>query len=394
MSFFGEPGYSAGPFHYPARPGIFDRIMQGLGAATGIANTVMGMVDLPEERRTKKLKGLMEQVGAAKAVAGDQPVNMDILGPKFEAAGVPVPKVTPESQAGMALQIPPTAGEAGPVEGSRMTRLDSPELAQRQGMADALPKVGGFMPMQPTRPKTLEEEIIRQGYQGGGMAGGKPMQELINLNTAIKHPINPETARHNQRMEGFAEKRANAVQTPQEKFDDWLTKHNITSATQKDLARYHDELANNAPRNQNIDDETGISMGPGKFRKPKGSDTVPIITEAQANELAAKGGKITKGTKIIKENDPEYQKARSEAIQFESRDLASSGRTPEQKMARVEELTQQALQSRGAGQAQRKGGGGQAQPANTFANLKEGQETTIGGVRYKKINGVVHKWTE
>jgi hypothetical protein len=386
---FGDPGYSVGPFQQPARLGIIDRLLQGVNVAMKIGDFYQGMQTHSQAKETGQLKNATATIDLQRSLNPDQPVSLEGgLGEKIEkATGTTLPRVTPEIQSGMAARLMPTPATAAP---GAVTAPTDPEqiarqTAQNKGIAD-LPAVGGYAPIQPQRPKTLEEMIIRQATSSGGGMVGKSTQDLINLNTSLKHPVNPETVRHNQAVEGLTKEQRDIAreglklrETPEQKLTRSLT-----------VAREKENLATNSPRNQNIDEETGISMGPGKYRKSTSDNTVPIITEAQAKDMADKGQKITKGTKIIKESDPDYKAARAEAVQFESRDLASGGRTPEQKMARIEDLTAQALQSRTTGQAQRRGG---AQPAgqNTMASIKEGETKTIGGVQYKRVNGQLYQ---
>ena len=236
-----------------------------------------------------------------------------------------------------------------------MTRLASPELAQRQGMAAqgmaGLPAVGSPMPIPAHLPKTLEEMIIRQANKGGGMAGGKSMQELINLNTSLKHPVNPETARHNSAMEGFAGKRVELMETPSQK-----------QARAIALAKEKENIATGSPRNQNLRrDPSGLLIpeGPGKIKEDK--------TTVIGDPNAAPGTTYTGNVRFTPKQDQGSISVTDEAASGKK----TTVRTPIKKTAAVP--------------ASRPAPGGQA----TFTGKYDGSKRPI----YKLPDGREQAWT-
>ena len=75
--FFGQEGYSAGPYGRPYKPGIFDRIMQGVGAVTTIADTIQKFQDRASEKDIKQIRGVASKLDLARAVHPDQAIPLD-----------------------------------------------------------------------------------------------------------------------------------------------------------------------------------------------------------------------------------------------------------------------------------------------------------------------------
>ena len=166
MSFWGEPAVYAGPYGRPARPGIFDRVVQGLGLATRIADTYQGWQNLKDVEKQRALQGLASRVGLTQALNPEGTPASPELVEQAQKVGVPLPKMTDKMRAGMSDRvmgsIAPIAGEAVP--GGMATRLDSPELAQKQGQyaqsIAAIPEVGA--PMIPGKPLTLDQARMNE----------------------------------------------------------------------------------------------------------------------------------------------------------------------------------------------------------------------------------------
>ena len=166
MPFFDQPGSTAGPYHTPARQGIFSQIMQGVDVALKLGDFYQNWQTKSQAQKTGALKGLADQIGITQALnQGGTAASPEIIA-QSEKTGIPLPKMT---EAGRTKQseavmggIAPTAGEAVP--GGMATRLRSPELAQKQeaytqGMAD-IPAVG--TPMIPgKKPTTLEAAMLQ-----------------------------------------------------------------------------------------------------------------------------------------------------------------------------------------------------------------------------------------
>jgi len=157
MAFFDTPGYTAGPYHTPAQSGIFSKILQGVDVALKLGSFYQDWQTKSQAQKTGALKGLADRLGIQKTLAGeDQPVDMSTLGPEAERMGFKVPRVTPESQVGMAGNIMQTTANM-PVKESRpgLTTIGDPGVAARnaaytKGMA-AIPEVGGYAPLMPAQ---------------------------------------------------------------------------------------------------------------------------------------------------------------------------------------------------------------------------------------------------
>ena len=145
----------------------------------------------------------------ARAMSPDSPVSMDKLGPEAEAAGVPVPRVTADTQTKLAGGIERQVA-AMPVTESRpgLTTPTDPGVAARseaaaRGMAN-IPAVGGYAPLQPALPKSLEEMLIRKLNSGG--QGSGDLDKSIGIYNQIKHPGVAATAAYRDKMVGLKER--------------------------------------------------------------------------------------------------------------------------------------------------------------------------------------------
>jgi hypothetical protein len=155
--FFDTPGSTAGPYHTPSQQGIFSKVLQGVDVALKLGDFYQNWQTKSQAQKTGALQQFASKLGIQKALAGeDQPVDMSTLGPEAEGMGFKVPRITPESQVGMAGTLMKTAAGM-PVTESRpgLTTPGDPGVAARdatftKGMA-AIPEVGGYAPLMPAQ---------------------------------------------------------------------------------------------------------------------------------------------------------------------------------------------------------------------------------------------------
>ena len=161
MSFWGEPAVQAGPYGRPARPGIFDRIMQGISVAENLGNFYQNWQTKSQAQKTGALKGIAEEIGLTQALNPEgAPASQDLI-ERVGKAGIALPKLTEAQQIGMATKTLPAAA---PLTEGGITRPTDPDqvarmTAQTQGMA-ALPAVGTAM-IPGKKPATLEAAVLQ-----------------------------------------------------------------------------------------------------------------------------------------------------------------------------------------------------------------------------------------
>lgn len=130
MSFWETPAVQAGPYGRPARPGTFDRIVQGLGLVTGLVNTYQkyqANAQLQQQGQQKTAAGALDL--ATKAAGGGPVPLAGGLGEQLKAAfNWEPPKQTEEGVAQGLGQAMQSRADTTIVPGVT-TRLGSPEDA-------------------------------------------------------------------------------------------------------------------------------------------------------------------------------------------------------------------------------------------------------------------------
>src|SRR5574343_1653718 len=93
MAFFGQPGFSVGPYNYPAQPGVFDRILQ-------VADLGTNLLGLYQKFKDRSLKDVVNKIAVGRELYGDQPLPIDEgLGQKIEkTTGFTLPRITEQDR--------------------------------------------------------------------------------------------------------------------------------------------------------------------------------------------------------------------------------------------------------------------------------------------------------
>jgi len=167
MAFFGQQGYSVGPFHYPAQPGTFDRILQ-------IADVATNLWGLYQKHKDKKLSDVVKKLAVGRELYQDQPVPIDeTLGKQIEnVSGFQLPRVTEESNQQTLAELMKT----GAANVTGYTNLTDP--TKQEALRSSLPAVGTYAPLPAKPPTTLEAFAVRGLAKGGGSAAEQKALEL------------------------------------------------------------------------------------------------------------------------------------------------------------------------------------------------------------------------
>ena len=172
--FFDQPGSQAGPYSTPPQQGIFSKIMSGVNVALKLGDFYQDWQTKSQAQKTGAMQQFASKVGIIQALNQEGAAASPDMVTQAGELGIPLPSMTDKMKTGMGERvmsgISPTVGEMVPggsgfalPDGSKIadtggmgTRLDSPELAQKQatftqGMA-AIPAVG--VPMIPGKKLT------------------------------------------------------------------------------------------------------------------------------------------------------------------------------------------------------------------------------------------------
>ena len=303
-SFWGDQAVYAGPYGRPARPGVFDRITQGMDAIAGLGNLYTRWQSQSQAQKERALQGVATQIGMAKTINPDQPiVPTEAMVAQAKKGGFDWPTVTPETREGMAgalmpPAIPSTAGDkvTSPASSAQVAR----NAAQVQGMA-ALSAVGGPMPIQPT--PSIERMKM------AALRGMSPEQQKSALFPKAETGYVYDQATNSFRAAPGPGHVAVVRQPPQkESYDEWLQKQTVKDDNAMNRVKYKHQLEEGSPKNQNFyvdKDGNVVRMGRGKFHyEGKGGkeDTDTVTTTTPTDPMNPFGGstrvtkKVPRGT--------------------------------------------------------------------------------------------------
>lgn len=180
---------------------------------------------------------------------------------------------------------------------------------------------------------------------------------------------------------GIEQQKVDRLETPDQKMGRAVA----TTAAKEDIY-------NRSPRFQNIDPETGLPMGPGKFvRPPASQNPVEVLTEDEAKAR----GTVPKGARIVKNTDPEYTAARHEAATAVNANPRYMNLPDDKRLAKIDDLTNQIIKDRSSAKAGRRAPSmarGAQPPTGAPAGAVDTGKTSGGKRVYELPNG--NYWTE
>jgi hypothetical protein len=363
------------------RPGIIPRIVNTVGGVANLANVINNWGVAKEQSQQETLANKLGMAQKISEMTG-QPVPAEGLAPVMEKGGVPWPKVTEESRGQNIAGLLQGGAADMTTEGGKT--VTSP--VKQQTIMDQAPRVGQYVPIG-------EGKVPVYSTVGGVL---KEIGKLPRNAKIIETDKNFTTIMNDDGTMTKVPGRAIQGKPSTTTFYDPHKNETVTVKGQNVKAMPRDPFAimdykegqiRSRPTTE-IDDETGLPMGQqtGKVHYKKGGvagGNIKVMTESEAKAA----GEVPKGTKIIKETDPEYSAARHEATTRVNANLSTSMLPEDQKSQKINELTSQIIQDRAGTKAERKGtaGGGASPPVD---KLKEGHATTFSnGQKWTLQNG-------
>lgn len=300
--FFGQEGYSAGPYGRPYKPGIFDRIMQGVGAVTTIADTIQKFQDRASEKDIKQIRGVASKLDLARAVHPDQAIPLDTgLAEKIgKLSGAPL---TPNAEGKYELPAP------------GVKTLEEAYMKALQGK--------GQIPLEQIQP--LYEKI--KGKQQRPVWA--PGVGLMDWQGNIKQPAPPEeTTIYNQAT-------GQTMKVPGKGSNikithPWVNPLDVEEKRESNRRGRETTLIGVDPRGMPV--PYGTTKGPTKIINQKGSGAEQGVTFITPEEAQSNPGKTwPKGTRIIRNDDPAWRGAVNQANHMISGDPNFWAMSPEDK---------------------------------------------------------------
>lgn len=338
---WGQPSEFAGSYGHGPRPGVINTVFGMINALTGLADTGTRMYQGYQQRGREKALAPITMAQALYPGQSYQPTEEQAAGIK-KYTGYDMPRVTPEYQAGRyAETMPAPAPGTGPQAG--LTSPQDPEQQQRmalQGQVGAtMPAVGTVQLIGPAAPRTLEEALLR------GRLTPQQIAAYRQLHPRTQYGIyKPDT----NEMISTGDTRfsvARPYESPEAK-----------EGLQEKRDKAKEDLIRSRPTTE-IDEDTGLPTatvtGKVHFRKSDQDKGVTFITPEEAANAAKTGKTLPKGTKVIKENDPDLSEARKYADTMVKRDTEYPSLKPQEQIQRRLDYTKQALT---AIKAQKQGG--------------------------------------
>lgn len=332
MAFFGQPGYSVGPYSFPAQPGVFDRILQ-------VANLGTNLLDIYQKFKDRSLKDIVAKIGIGREIYRDQPMPIDEdFGQAVEkTTGITLPRVTEQDRQQTLKQL--SESGAGTVMSSQGSPMTDPNILQNK-----LPALGQYKPLPAPGVKNLEELIVRNL---SGDQTSPAFDKLMEIYKTVKgkqqRPLyNPQTGE-------ILDWQGNVIKQGKEPTTSFLGPNGEITTVPGNVkpnpfavTEYKENLTRNRPTGVYQTDPRGFVFkvgditGPNKFVNPGAGGGKIFISP---DEAAANPNKQwPKNTTIIKQNDPLYNEALRRAGSIVDKDLNMKYSPAEEKNQKITEI--------------------------------------------------------